>query len=714
MTIKSLTDTVHYQGMALREMDRTIRQKFSVTDLNPLLNAKADNDEITNALNKINFELEHRPTNDQILHILNDKVDKKEFMYYINSKPTTNDYYNNRKKIEELQQNFQTFQNNFNQIMGGNSQQKAEIVDLQNILKGKANLDDVAEALELKADSNNVYTSINEMKENLNNKVDKDEVVKINNELKDNVSKKELELFREEINNNINELMKNKSDLNDFKLISDAFQDMKINMTQRIDDIDNDLDRLIDNIKAQFQTTNVLINDIDNKKMENKDIEDINNILSKKLDEDKFNSLFNQLKNNIYETINSFKDDYLTNIKIFENKLEDKNDTLNQNYESIINELNVQNNSINDFMNNEKEEIQEINQKMDAIVNNFNTQNSTMMQKIRDDIKKINLNVNEKIGKKLDEQKFDSYISNLKKEINSKVSIFNSKKNNEELMKSIEQKINNLSKEIDNKMNISDIEQLLNQKADISLLNEKISLTNFNDIKEYLNNISYELKQKIDIDNFNNYLNTFNSNLDNMHNELLLKADISDVNNWLKNKVNTEDMNYSLNNIKNGLNAKVNTLDFNNAMNNQAMINDIICNENQVGRWLWKTGKIKGGYAIPWDTQSVNTAPDNYIWEKDKTMITVVKGGIYQVSLGFYANKKPNVQIIVNTEMVISANSGNNSGNKSNGMNQNNNKKNKKMTGLSLIDFIILQDNSKIAVTYNGEEGFGFIGLKKL
>lgn len=34
------------------------------------------------------------------------------------------------------------------------------------------------------------------------------------------------------------------------------------------------------------------------------------------------------------------------------------------------------------------------------------------------------------------------------------------------------------------------------------------------------------------------------------------------------------------------------------------------------------------------------------------------------------------------------------------------------MTGLSLIDFIILQDNSNIAVTYIGEEGFGFMGLK--
>ena len=693
-----------------------IRQKFSANELNPLLSTKADNIEISNALNKINFELNLRPTNDQIINILNDKVDKKEFMYYINSKPTTNDYYNNRKKIEELQKNFENFQNNMHKMVGGTSQQKAEIVDLQNTVKNKANLDDVAEALELKADSDNVNKSINEIKESLKNKVDNIEISNINNELKNNVSKKELELFKEEINNNLNEIMKNKSDLNDFKLISDAFQDMKLNMTQRIDDIDNDLDRLIENIKAQFQTTNVLISNIENKKIENKDIDEINNILMKKLDEDKFNSLFNQLKNNIFETINSFKDDYLTNIKIFENKLEDKNDGLNQNYDSIINEINIQNNTINEFMNNEKEEIQQINQKMEELVNNYNIQNNSSIQKIKDDIKKLNININERISKKLDEQKFDSYLSNLKKEINSKVSLFNSKKINEELIRSIDQKINNLAKEIDNKINISEIEEILNNKADISLLNDKMSVADFNDLKEYLNNISYELKLKVDAESFNDYLNTFNSNMDNMHNEILTKADVNDVNNWLKNKVNKEDMEHSLNNLNNDINLKVSKIDFNNAMNNQAIINDIICNENQVGRWLWKSGKIKGGYAVPWDTQSVNTAPDNYIWEKEKTIITVVNGGIYQVSLGFYANKKPSVQIIVNSEMAITVNNSNFNIGKNNGSNiiNSNNKKIKKMTGLSLLDFIILQDNSKIAVTYNGEEGFGFIGLKKL
>ena len=701
-------------------MDRTIRQKFGVNELNPLLNKKADNLEISNILSKMNNELGNRPTNEEIMEILKEKVDKNEFMYYINSKPTTNDYYNNRKKIEELQNNFENFQNNIYKMLEGNTQQKNEIADLQNMMKNKANLEDVAETLELKADSENVFNCLNEIKESLNNKVDKSEISNINKDIQNNINKKELELFKEEINNNINEIMKDKSNINDFKLISDAFQEMKINMTQRIDDIDNDLDRLIENIKAQFQSTNMLISNIDNKKVENADIEEMNNLLIKKMDEDKCNSLFEQLKNDIYETINSFKDDYLTNIKMFENKIEDKNESWNQDYNSILNELNTQNNSINEFINNEKEELNNINQKFDDIINNFNVQNNSSIQRIKDDVKKYNINLNEKINKKLDEQKFDSFLSNIKKEINSKVSLFNSKKNREELINYIDQKLLNLSdnliKEMNNKTNISEIQQLLDNKADIALLKDKISYVDFNNLKEYMSNIDYELKQKMDMQSFNDYLNTFNSNLDNMHNELLTKADANEVDNLLRNKVNIDEINRSLNSIRNDMKLKVNTMEFNNAMNNQALINDILCNENQVGRWLWKTGKIKGGYAIPWDTQSINTSPDNYIWEKDKTIITVIKGGIYQVSIGFYANKRPSVQIIINSEMVISANNSNsNNGNKTSNSNTfNGNKKVKKMTGLSLIDFIILQDNSKIAVTYNGEEGFGFICLKKL
>ena len=185
---------------------------------------------------------------------------------------------------------------------------------------------------------------------------------------------------------------------------------------------------------------------------------------------------------------------------------------------------------------------------------------------------------------------------------------------------------------------------------------------------------------------FNEYMNIINTNIQN-----------------LNNKVNIEEYNSTINKIRKELKIKIDNNEFNNAMNNQALINDIICNENQIGRWLWKTGKIKSGFIIPWDTQKINTAPDNYIWEKNNSVINIINGGIYQINLGFYfsnnINKKPQVQIIINSENVV---------------NVNNKINNKKMNSISFSDFIILKDNSKISVTFNGEEGLGFIGLKKL
>jgi hypothetical protein len=90
-------------------------------------------------------------------------------------------------------------------------------------------------------------------------------------------------------------------------------------------------------------------------------------------------------------------------------------------------------------------------------------------------------------------------------------------------------------------------------------------------------------------------------------------------------------------------------------MDNQAIINDALCSENCVARWTWKSGQVKNGYAIPWEIQTVNTAPDNFIWEKEKTSILVASSGLYEISMGIYADKKPTVQILVNGEPVISA-----------------------------------------------------------
>ena len=111
----------------------------------------------------------------------------------------------------------------------------------------------------------------------------------------------------------------------------------------------------------------------------------------------------------------------------------------------------------------------------------------------------------------------------------------------------------------------------------------------------------------------------------------------------------------------------------------------------------------------------MNTSPDNFIWEKDKTFILVKEGGLYELNFGFYSDKKPNIQIIVNGEIIINTQINNNSIANNNNLTKMNGKNTSgNITGLSVIEFIMLPKQSKLSVFYNGGIGTGFIGLKKL
>ncbi len=49
----------------------------------------------------------------------------------------------------------------------------------------------------------------------------------------------------------------------------------------------------------------------------------------------------------------------------------------------------------------------------------------------------------------------------------------------------------------------------------------------------------------------------------------------------------------------------------------------------------------------------MNTLPDNFLWEKDKTSILTVAPGLYEISFGFFSRNKPNIQVLVNGEPII-------------------------------------------------------------
>jgi hypothetical protein len=136
-----------------------------------------------------------------------------------------------------------------------------------------------------------------------------------------------------------------------------------------------------------------------------------------------------------------------------------------------------------------------------------------------------------------------------------------------------------------------------------------------------------------------------------------------------------------------------------------------------VARWIWKSGRTKAHGLVPWNVQSVNTDPENFRWERDKTFVRAGAPGLYEVTFGFFARKKPAVRLLVDGEPVLAAvNSASYVTHHSSGrLTSATRHPAGNVTGLTLIDFLALPAKAKIAVVYEGETGAeGFLSLKKL
>ena len=314
---------------------------------------------------------------------------------------------------------------------------------------------------------------------------------------------------------------------------------------------------------------------------------------------------------------------------------------------------------------------------------------------------------------KIDTQNFSDVIVKINEDLSSKVSI----PILDQVSKSIENDINDkvfaalneIKLDLSKKISLNEISALLTDKAEKKALDCKVNMSDFDKLKNQIDTLIKELNSKVSNDKFELSNKNIISSIEDISTSLTLKANIREILTLLKNKAEVDDVNNALNEIHNELDTK-NTIDsFSTAMDNQAIINDALCTENCLARWLWKSGKVKNGYAIPWEVQAVNTAPDNFIWEKEKTFILCSSAGLYKVEIGFFSDKKPAVQILVNGEVVISSITNSNfvtRGKK--GVNGN-------CSGVTLTDFVLLGDKSRISISYSGDEGaIGFLGLKKM
>ena len=279
---------------------------------------------------------------------------------------------------------------------------------------------------------------------------------------------------------------------------------------------------------------------------------------------------------------------------------------------------------------------------------------------------------------------------------------------------------NQMSAKFDQLITRNELRTALNDKADNSqigrLISTKLNIEEIVKLRSEIESSLSEMKSKASRTELDSHIASTKIAIEEISKELLSKAYIKDICSLLDMKAGIEDVNSALMDIHKELDNKISTQDHNVYINEQQALNSVLCSENTIGRWIWRSGELTGGFAIPWEIQCVNTAPDNYVWEPEASAILVVAPGLYEIIFGFYCKKKPTVQLLVNGETVLSAvNNASYVIHHSSGRIKGTNNSLGTVAGLTLIDFIALPPRAKISISYNGERKCeGFLSLRKL
>ena len=505
ISLKSLTDTVKNQGMAIRDLSKKLSNKPSREEIDNYLKFKPNSDEIFKALNNLSQELEQ-------------KINKDELMKYLNQKNNC-DENNNMNQYNNLLNRFENLKNDiFNKIsiIENNFVNKDDFLIIKNELDNKANIIDIESALETKEDKNKINLL-------MNNLADKNEVNNmINNSLNKNFGKNEFEQFMLEYENDYKSLeskLMNKLDINDF---GNSFEKIK----KKVENIDNDLDRLIQSVKDQFQAINVAINNLEQNSVDKNELnfelnKNKDNIFRNKMEKDQIELLINKSNKNLLDIINQIKSENISSMKIFEDKIQNKIDKIIFDNQSLLNDITNTNQNINNYFNQKQDEMENLINRMKLLLNNSNDLYNN---------KDIDNKINQKLNEKLDISKFEEFLNGLKEDLDNKLDIITMKKTNEEIINEINDKMRQLysdiNKDLSQKISRNDLDiilsennlQHINNTNNINdSSNEKVSLQDFED---FTNNITQQLKQKLDINKFNNIISTFNTNFENIHKDM--------------------------------------------------------------------------------------------------------------------------------------------------------------------------------------------------
>ena len=474
---------------------------------------KVDINDFLNTVNNIDQHIKQKPSMEEIKYLSEEKISKSDLQDiledYVNKKDL-DDFMGNNPKTND----FINIKNSTNNKIDG------VIIEINKKINSLPTLNDIEKinvALSKKA-------NLSEIKNALSQKADKSEI--------NQIIKNKVDL------NYLDSQLKKKLDIYIFDKIQNDLN-MKSNL-EELDKIQEELEKKID-IENFNNLVRVLNNKLDKKDISNfldeliEKQNEVNDTKLKALDID-FDRFIESVKaqfNNVNQAVNKLSKDKVDKI-YFEERLNNKLDN-----NKLRNELDKQNKEFNLKINDLTLKQKEISEILNTKLGEFNLNMNNQIESLKDDIK------------------------NIIKELNS---LNNNSQYNFDLVIKQKNSFDFFKNEFANKIN--NLFDKFESKVDSNVFNKSLIKIQ-EDLKNYINELTQEKITYNEVENIIKNLNeknSENSSINKKEFENKINNINTQINNLEKNKINSEQLNISLE-------SKISQI--NNEMNKRALVNDI-------------------------------------------------------------------------------------------------------------------------------------------
>lgn len=741
LTFKALSDVVRAQGASLRELERQITLKVSKTELNSGLAVKANASDITRTVKEVFSSLESKLNLDDLQALVGDKVSRSEVQYLLSSKAPLEalDSKPDTRAVESELHALRVAMDEIQKEVARRSQLSATQRDLQQVytlLDTKANLADVEESLQSKANKQSVANALHkkanraDMDSLLARKADVTELqnllMVIESKADQSITDRlfqvlELKADRSELSRVV--LQEAESHKNEIEELEHKQAEMQQRQETRIFDQLDELERFVSNLRKDIDEQSINLASTSAAKADKREVDRIAQSLIRKADADGVASNFSQVRQELHDAVSQVKKETTLDRKTSDekaSKLIHKADRLEQDLNRVSEVLSK---SLADYRAQTEDSLrnlqslaltskadwEDIASSISKTLERNRADLESLQAKKSDkaDLVDLRLGLTDAINGKAEAVALQDAKSQMQRDLLR--SIGEVRDDLRSLVTGVEKELTTL---LDKKAGTAEIQANLGDKADLHtlhrLISSRVSSDEFDEIKGQLESLIQEVGNKAEQRDVNMQLQYSREAIDDLHKGLTQRPTVKDVLNLTDSKASLAEVERSLTRLAEDIGQRVQKRDLESLMNEQQQVVEALCAENCVARWIWKTGEVRPGNSVPWEVQSVNTCPDNFLWEREKTSILTVAPGLYEISAGFYARRKPNVQLLVNGEMVLTEAKDDTS--KLFGRHPAGN-----IAGVTFRDFLALPSRARVAITYVGDAGAeGFLGLRKL